>query len=283
MVIEPPRGRGRSSTAGEESPVTAQQAQATTRYQAVAEWLAEEGRVEVVDLATRLGVAQETIRRDLRTMETAGKLVRVHGGAVRVDAGPLAVPALAVPSGRTEIELAQRIWDQLPRVGTVLLGTGPLTLALAHTIAAAPPAATGLTIVTNSLDAAVVLSRASRLEIYNIGGTVSPSTRAQEGDWAVAEMERLHVDVSLVCPAGISVERGLTQATPAAAAVSQVEVGCADRVIALAGPATLGVSAFVQFAALDQVDLLAVAGRPAPALLQPFIDRGVTITTEGAP
>ena len=38
---------------------------------------------------------------------------------------------------------------------------------------------------TNSLDAAIVLSRASRLEVYNIGGTVSPVTRAQEGDWAV--------------------------------------------------------------------------------------------------
>ena len=63
-------------------------------------------------------------------------------------------------------------------------------------------------------------SRASRLEVYNIGGTVSPVARAQEGDWAVHEMERLHVNVSVVCPAGISVERGLAQATPAAAAVS---------------------------------------------------------------
>ena len=45
------------------------------------------------------------------------------------------------------------------------------------------------------------------------------------------EMERLHVDVSVVCPAGISVERGLTQATPAAAAVSQAEVASGDRVI----------------------------------------------------
>ena len=70
--------------------------------------------------------------------------------------------------------------------------------------------------------AAIVLSRASRLETYNIGGTVSPITRAQEGDWAVHEMERLHVDVSVVCPAGISIEHGLTQATPAAAAVSRI-------------------------------------------------------------
>ena len=121
------------------------------------------------------------------------------------------------------------------RRGTILLGTGSLTLALAHVMVGSPPEAHGLTIATNSLDAAIVLSRASRLEVYNIGGTVSPVTRAQEGDWAVHEMERLHVDVSVVCPAGISVERGLTEATPAAAAVSQAEVASGERVIALAG------------------------------------------------
>ena len=123
-----------------------------------------------------------------------------------------------------DLELSTRVWQSLPRSGSILIGTGRLTLALAYVIVGSPPEETGLTVVTNSLDAAIVLSRASRLEVYNIGGTVSPVTRAQEGDWAVHEMERLHVDVSVVCPAGISVERGLTQATPAAAAVSQVEV-----------------------------------------------------------
>ena len=131
------------------------------------------------------------------------------------------------------------------------------------------------------LDAAIVLSRASRLEVYNIGGTVSPITRAQEGDWAVREMERLHVDVSVVCPAGISVERGLTQATPAAAAVSQVEVASGELVIALAGADSFGVSAFVQFASLDQIDSIAVAGSPSEAALQPFVERGITITVGG--
>ena len=49
------------------------------------------------------------------------------------------------------------------------------------------------------------------LSVYNIGGTVSATTRAQEGDWALQELERLHVDISLICPAGISPERGLGQ------------------------------------------------------------------------
>ena len=261
--------------------MTVQNPQASARYQAIGEWLASEGRVDVVDLANRLGVAQETIRRDLRSMETAGKLQRVHGGAVRVDAGgPLAArPPTGAPADDDDINLSLRVWDELPRRGTILLGTGILGLALAQAIIANPPEAAGLTVVTNSLDAAVVLSRASRLEVYNIGGTVSPVTRAQEGDWAVHEMERLHVDVSVVCPAGISVERGLTQATPAAAAVSQVEVSSGNRVIALASPATLGISAFVQFASLDQVDLIAVAGSPSQAVLQPFAERGIALST----
>ena len=68
-----------------------------------------------------------------------------------------------------DLELSGRVWEELPRRGTILLGTGNLTLALAHVIVGSPPETRGLTIVTNSLDAAIVLSRASRLEVYNIG------------------------------------------------------------------------------------------------------------------
>jgi len=251
------------------------------RHQAITDLLAADGRVDVVNIANRLGVAQETIRRDLRAMESAGKLQRVHGGAVRIVTGPFTLSNNQPPTDQNDIELASRIWQELPRRGTILLGTGRLTLALAHTIVGSPPETRGLTIVTNSLDAAIVLSRASRLELYNIGGTVSPITRAQEGDWAVQEMERLHVDVSVVCPAGISVARGLTQATPAAAAVSQAEVASGERVIAVAGVENLGVSAFVQFASLEQIDSIAVAGSPSQAALQPFVEHGIPITVGG--
>ena len=261
--------------------MTVQHAGVAARYQAITDLLAADGRVDVVDIATRLGVAQETIRRDLRAMESEGKLQRVHGGAVRIATGPLVLVNNHPPIAQDHLALAARVWEELPRQGTILLGTGSLALALAHVMVGSQPEDHGLTVATNSLDAAIVLSRASRLEVYNIGGTVSPVTRAQEGDWAVNEMERLHVDVSVVCPAGISVARGLTEATPAAAAAAQAEVAAGDRVIALAGPDSLGVSAFVQYASLDHIDCLAVAGSPTLAALQPFGERGIAIIVGG--
>jgi DeoR family transcriptional regulator, fructose operon transcriptional repressor len=257
--------------------MTVQSAQAVARYQVITDLLAADGRVDVVDIANRLGVAQETIRRDLRAMENAGKLQRVHGGAVRIAAGPLALLNSPPPAAQNDLDLTTLVWEQLPRRGTILLGTGSLTLALAHAIVGSPPDAHGLTVATNSLDAAIVLSRASRVEVYNIGGTVSPVTRAQEGDWAVHEMERLHVDVSVVSPAGISLERGLTEA-----AVSQAVVAAGEKVIVLADPGTFGVSAFIQFASIDEINAIAVAGSPNQAALQPFRERGITITVGGS-
>ncbi|MGI3779686.1 MAG: DeoR/GlpR family DNA-binding transcription regulator, partial [Janthinobacterium lividum] len=199
------------------------------RFERLLGWLAAEGRIDVGDAAARLGVAQETVRRDLRVLESRSKLVRVHGGAVEIEPESLssAGPGLAPAAGSVVVvsqdrALLEALWGELPHTGTLLLGTGRLSLELAHVIVNAPPD-DDLTVVTNSLDVGLVLSRVSRLSVYNIGGTVSPRTRAQEGDWALTELHRVHTDVSVVCPAGISVERGLSQPTPASAAVSQAE------------------------------------------------------------
>lgn len=251
------------------------------RFQNLLDWLASEGRIDVADAAGRLGVAQETVRRDLRVLESQAKLVRVHGGAVELEQQGLAspVPGLAVPPGTGALisqdrGLLEALWADLPHEGTLLLGTGRLTLELAHVILNAPPD-DDLTVVTNSLDVGLVLSRASRLSVYNIGGTVSPRTRAQEGDWALTELRRVHTDVSVVCPAGISVEHGLSQPTPAAAAVSQAEVAAGSRVLALVEESALGRPSFVTFAGVDEIAQIVVGGDPPLATVQEFIEKNV--------
>ncbi|MGI3779725.1 MAG: DeoR/GlpR family DNA-binding transcription regulator [Janthinobacterium lividum] len=248
------------------------------RFEHLLAWLQSEGRLDVGDAAVRLGVAQETVRRDLRVLESRAKLVRVHGGAVEVEPEGLSSPVRSLAAaGATgavvspDRGLLEALWSDLPHHGTLLLGTGRLSLELAQVMVNAPP--DDLTVVTNSLDVGLVLSRVSRLSVYNIGGTVSPRTRAQEGDWALTELHRVHTDVSVVCPAGISVERGLSQPTPAAAAVSQAEVAAGARVLALVEEAALGRPSFVTFAGLDEIDQIVVGGDPASAVVQEFTDR----------
>ena len=53
---------------------------AADRHRRIVDRLDADGRVEVGELSGRFGVAQETIRRDLRLLEAQGLLERVHGG-----------------------------------------------------------------------------------------------------------------------------------------------------------------------------------------------------------
>jgi DeoR family transcriptional regulator, fructose operon transcriptional repressor len=58
-------------------------------------------------------------------------------------------------------------------------------------------------------------------------------------------------------------------------------VAAGDQVSALAGPRSFGVSAFIQFASVDQIDAIAVTGSPDQAVLQQFLERGITLTVGG--
>jgi DeoR/GlpR family transcriptional regulator of sugar metabolism len=51
------------------------------RQQRILAMVARGDIIAVGDLALQLGVSQETIRRDIRALEEAGGLRRVHGGA----------------------------------------------------------------------------------------------------------------------------------------------------------------------------------------------------------
>src|SRR3954447_7387980 len=61
---------------------------APARHEAILRVLAETGSAVSADLAMRLGVSMDTVRRDLAELEAAGHLQRVHGGAVRAAPGP---------------------------------------------------------------------------------------------------------------------------------------------------------------------------------------------------
>jgi DNA-binding transcriptional MocR family regulator len=63
---------------------------AEERRKTILSILTRDGRVEVIELANRFHVSEDTIRRDLRELAALGFLQKTHGGAVALD-----VPSLA--------------------------------------------------------------------------------------------------------------------------------------------------------------------------------------------
>src|SRR5882757_11497059 len=104
------------------------------RRRRIRELLVESGRVTVEALATRFGTSQVTIRADLSALESAGALMRTHGGAIRVEEPgadePLGVKQLKHHAEK--VRIAQEAVSLIRDGETIILDSGTTTAEIAR-------------------------------------------------------------------------------------------------------------------------------------------------------
>jgi DeoR family transcriptional regulator, fructose operon transcriptional repressor len=227
---------------------------AEERQQEILQQARAEGRVDVTALAETFAVTAETIRRDLTTLERAGVLRRVHGGAIpveRIGFEPALAARDAVLTGEKE-RIAKMALAEVPDEGAVILDAGSTTARLAQIL----PADRELTVVVNSPAIAAILGPRSNLTVLMLGGRVRGKTLATVDDWALRPLHDLYVDVAFLGTNGCSVERGLTTPDPAEAAVKQAMIRAARRSVLLADHTKIGNDYLARFGSLSDMDLL---------------------------
>lgn len=227
---------------------------APERQQEILRLAHEGGRVEVLSLAAAFDVTAETVRRDLKALDRAGLLRRVHGGAIpagRLDFEPdLSERETTAPDEKDRI--AKAAVDELPSEGSVLLDAGSTTARLAAVL----PVDSALTVVTHALPLAARLADHPGIDLHVVGGRVRHRTRAAVDAWALRTYGEINADVVFLATNGFSAEGGLTTPDLAEAAVKRAVMAAARRVVLLADSGKLGQAHFARFGSLSDVDLL---------------------------
>jgi len=227
---------------------------AEERQQEILQLARANGRVDVTTLAEHFAVTAETIRRDLTTLERAGVLRRVHGGAIPVERIGFE-PALATRDSvlTTEKErIAKAALAEVPSEGAIILDAGTTTARLAQIL----PSDRELTVVVNSPVLATTLGTRANLTVLLLGGRVRGKTLATVDDWALQPLADLYVDAAFLGTNGCSVERGLTTPDPAEAGVKRAMISAARRSILLADHTKIGNDYLARFGTLADLDLL---------------------------
>lgn len=161
------------------------------RRRLILDVLTRDGRAVAAELARLWEVSEDTIRRDMRDMASAGLLKRVHGGAL-----PVAAP-LPDLSARRQIatEEKRRLAAAAVRLiapgQVVFLDGGTTTAEIVRQIPLDMP----LTVVTHAPTIAAELERHMAIEVVLIGGRLYRHSMVAVGPTALGAIERIRPDV----------------------------------------------------------------------------------------
>lgn len=231
---------------------------AAERQSLVLDEVQRRGAATVGELATRFGVSEMTIRRDLDALVARGALDKVHGGATSRRSG---APSTDEPGFRAKRLRQQAEKEAIARAAAALvepgsavgLSAGTTTWALARQLRAVPR----LTVVTNSIRIADELHDDDRtdLDVVLTGGVRTPSD-ALVGPVAVSSLRQLHLDVVFLGVHGIDADAGFTTPNLLEADTDRALVAAGRRLVVVADHTKWGTVGISTIARLDEADVL---------------------------
>lgn len=247
---------------------------ASRRRTLTADLVAERGFVRVIELSESFGVTPVTARADLDALERAGRVRRVHGGAVPAGAGPDEPRPEREPTFEEALEASvvpKRLIGEraaaLVRSGqSVILDVGTTTLQVAKALRARDDL-DDLTVFTNGLSIALELEpEIPRFTVVVTGGTLRPRQHSLVHPLAGSVLDEVHVDLAIIGCNGVDARNGVTNANLPEAAVKALMLRRAQRAVVVADASKLGEVHLGRVASVDAFDTL-VTDAAAPAVL----------------
>ncbi|TGQ95503.1 DeoR/GlpR transcriptional regulator [Mesorhizobium sp. M8A.F.Ca.ET.208.01.1.1] len=244
------------------------------RHQLIRDRLAAEGSVLAGELASRFGVSEDTVRRDLRELAKAGECRRVYGGAVA--SAPLAAATISQRGGHAIEEKAR-----LANAAVALLSAGQSLFMDGGTtneaIARAIPRDIELTVATNSLGVASVLSDHPLVELIVLGGRYVRDLGTCVGADTLAAVAQLGADLFFLGSCGLDATRGVTAFDSAEAEVKRAMAGNSAGILIAVTNDKLATTAPYRVAAAGMISHLVVEKTAPAAILADFERQGAQI------
>ncbi|WP_236967221.1 DeoR/GlpR family DNA-binding transcription regulator [Microbacterium aurantiacum] len=228
---------------------------ARERRTRIEERVVRNGEVLFAQLATEFDVSEMTIRRDIETLQQAGVVRRISGGAIALT-GTAFEPSYGLRAGtavESKMHIAERIADLLRPGETVALDGGSTVGAVARAIRGR---GLRLTVVTPSILVASTLADDEGTTIILTGGRLRSGEMSLVGTDAEATFARYNCDTFVIGVAGVDAEHGLTEYHPQEASVKRAAIAASSRLIVGVDSTKLGRVHLVNIAPLTRVSAL---------------------------
>ncbi|RST89390.1 DeoR/GlpR transcriptional regulator [Vagococcus humatus] len=179
------------------------------RLQTILELLDETGSVKVTDLSQLLNVTEETVRKDLDTLEQQKKLKRVRGGAFKPNTLDKEVPVLLRETMYQEEKslMAKHCLKFIEDGDAIALDSSTTCLSIATEL---KKTELKITVISNSIDIFNVLKNHHSINLIGIGGNFRSVSHSFVGMNSQSDIARYLIDKSFISSSGLSLNIGPT-------------------------------------------------------------------------
>ena len=243
------------------------------------EYINGNSRADVGELASKFGVPEATIRRDLLVMESQNLIYRTHGGAIKRDQHSLWQTTSLHERSIQHREEKERIADLVEQMvhdgDSIMIDAGSTTLCVARKLVSRK----NLLILTNTASIAEILAGVNNNKVILTGGELVKRTNACIGGAAELALKQYRTDKAIIGVSGMLMDEGFFAAIPEEAEIKRLMSKNAKETIVVTDSSKVGTRAlcFVSdFAGVDKV--ITDTNIPRPALDQ-LVKEGVEVFT----
>jgi DeoR family transcriptional regulator, fructose operon transcriptional repressor len=253
------------------------------RRMALADLLKQNPVLTIDELARQFGVSPQTMRRDFQYLADQGLLTRTHGGAVARSTDGLGF------EGTFKLRTAQRAPQKaaIARAALALVTPGSTVMMDASTsvlaLAQRLPRDAELHAIVNALPIGSELSLRSGVTTTVVGGTLRPTSLSSSGPLAETMLRRLFADTAFISARGLSLERGLTEASPSESALKEIMIANSNRVVALVDSSKFDRTALSFFGPVTDLDVVVTDDEADSSLLRGLRERGIEVHVATVP
>ena len=218
--------------------------------------LTKQGFVLVPAMSQMLNCSEETIRRDIKEMEKAGKLVRTHGGAYQVEKYDKGYPMELRRSfmQHTKARLGLQVINEIKENDVIMLDSSTTCLALAEEIVRR---SLSITLITNSLAIFNLCNETnSDVNLICVGGTFRKRTTSFADPNTVEALKFYHADKAFISCPKVTLEFGLSDNHISEANIRKQMLRQAEKRYLLADHTKFDQSANIPFDGLDKITCL---------------------------
>ncbi len=230
-------------------------------------------KVLSMDLCNEMAVSEDTIRRDLQELSEAGRLIKVHGGALSMAFSNVQFKPTNVysqPHKRIIVNKALQLIDN----GMFILTSGGTTIL--ELVRSLPPHLK-ITIMTGSIPVINACAAHPGIDIVVIGDKLSKDSKITVGAEAIQKISHVNADLCFLGTNAIDIEHGVTDNDWEVVQVKKAMIQSASRVICMTISEKLQTYQPLAVCGLDKISYLITELDPTDNVLAPFSDAGVKV------